>query len=146
MTTHRDRRVCGSCFSSAFSSAALRVFFFKLSNRSECFRFSTGATAATLSLFARRLALLQRAHQRSGQHGGGARIGQARVREVEPLEVGRVQRRHQLRAFEAEPHVVTDSLVAPVIDPKRFTFDQLPHALAHLESREAVGKVVVEVA
>lgn len=40
----------------------------------------------------------------------------------------------------------TKGLVAPVIDPKRFSFEQLPKALAHLESREAVGKVVVELA
>lgn len=35
--------------------------------------------------------------------------------------------------------------IAPVIDPVRFSFDRLPDALAHLESREAVGKVVVAV-
>jgi NADPH2:quinone reductase len=33
--------------------------------------------------------------------------------------------------------------IAPVIDPRRFTFAQLPDALAHLESRQAVGKVVI---
>ncbi len=35
--------------------------------------------------------------------------------------------------------------IAPVIDPRRFDFAQLPEALAHLESRKAVGKVVVTV-
>lgn len=35
--------------------------------------------------------------------------------------------------------------ISPVIDPKRFSFAQLPDALAHLESREAVGKVIVDV-
>lgn len=34
--------------------------------------------------------------------------------------------------------------IAPVIDPRRFEFAQLPDALAHLESRKAVGKVVVK--
>lgn len=33
--------------------------------------------------------------------------------------------------------------LAPVIDPRRFRFAELPDALAHLESRKAVGKVVV---
>lgn len=35
--------------------------------------------------------------------------------------------------------------LSPVIDPRPFAFEQLPDALAHLESRAAVGKVVVSV-
>jgi NADPH:quinone reductase-like Zn-dependent oxidoreductase len=35
--------------------------------------------------------------------------------------------------------------IEPLIDPRAFGFDALPEALAHLQSREAVGKVVVTV-
>jgi NADPH2:quinone reductase len=34
--------------------------------------------------------------------------------------------------------------ITPVVDPQRFSFEQLPQALRHLESRQAVGKVIVE--
>ncbi len=36
--------------------------------------------------------------------------------------------------------------LAPVVDPSRFGFDDVPKALRHLESRDAVGKVVIDVA
>jgi len=48
-------------------------------------------------------------------------------------------------AHEALCRLFAEGKVAPVIDPRRFTFEQLPDALAHLESRAAVGKVIVDV-
>jgi NADPH2:quinone reductase len=51
---------------------------------------------------------------------------------------GKVQAAHERLSA-----LFREGRIAPVIDPARFSFEQLPDALAHLESRAAVGKVVV---
>lgn len=58
-------------------------------------------------------------------------------------DVGRERHGRILRELAAH---VDAGRVKPLIDPRRFTLDQVPDAHRHLESGQAVGKIVIDVA